>query len=218
MLPPLDQPAACGRCQRPLEPEKQRFGTCYDCGHTHGNDLTGVHAATYAADGTPPWRLLTEAKFEQLDADAVAQRVTAIAAAIWETLEEVAPEFFDGGDNVTVPIPSSRELINRCAAQAHERGWPSLGVDDRLQSDERPRQTDLPASGRREAAREKYAFGGDLSGKAVLLLDDVYTSGFTMHDAARAVRAAGAESVIGVVYARRVYPDGMALYREAHDV
>ncbi len=51
------------------------------------------------------------------------------------------------------------------------------------------------------------------AGKQVLLVDDAYTSGYTIHDAARAVTAAGAGSVAGVVYARRIYPDAMAVYR-----
>lgn len=116
---------------------------------------------------------------------------------------------------VILPIPSSRDLVQRCAATASARGWPGLTLHDRLRSEDRPRQSELPASARREAARGKYAVDGALTGRAVLLLDDVYTSGFTMHDASRAAREAGATSVVGVVYARRVFPDAMALYREA---
>jgi predicted amidophosphoribosyltransferase len=71
-----------------------------------------------------------------------------------------------------------------------------------------------PRRQRRLAAEGKYTFNGDLGGADVLLLDDVYTSGYTMHDAARAVRAAGARSVVGVVYARRIFPDALAIYRE----
>lgn len=219
LLPPLAPPAACSRCQRPLEPDKQRFGTCYDCGHSHGSALSGVAAATYAAAGSAPWELLLDAKFERLDADAVAQRVTAIAASVWETIEAMAPTFFDDHANVSVPIPSSRGLIARCVAEASARGWPSLTLADQLATTgERPRQAELGADDRRSAAEGKYRFDGDLSGKRVLVLDDVYTSGRTMHDAARAVREAGAAVVSGVVYARRVFPDLMALYRETRDV
>lgn len=104
------------------------------------------------------------------------------------------------------------------AAEASARDWPTLVFDDCLAAASRRRQSELSAAERQEAARGKYTVGGNLSGRAVLLLDDVYTSGFTMHDAARALREAGAASVIGVVYARRVFPDAMALYREARDV
>jgi predicted amidophosphoribosyltransferase len=168
--------------------------------------------------GTAPWELLLDAKFERLAPDAVAQRVTLVAAALWATVDEVAPQFFEGAENITVPIPSSRDLIRRCAAEASARDWPTLAFDDCLAAAPRPRQSELSAAERQDAARGKYVVEGDLRGRAALLLDDVYTSGFTMHDAARALREAGAASVTGVVYARRVFPDAMALYREARDV
>jgi predicted amidophosphoribosyltransferase len=214
LLPPLNPPYCCSRCQRPLEAEKQRFGTCYDCGFTHAANLSWVVAATYAAVGTTPWDVLMDAKFSRLASDAVAQRITLVAAGIWATIEEAAPEFFGEPRHVAVPIPSSRALIARCVAVAHDRGWPELAVEGRLQSEPRPRQTDLAADDRREAAHGKYRFSGRLVDAHVLLLDDVYTSGFTMHDAARAAREVGAADVVGVVYARRVFPDVMALYRE----
>jgi predicted amidophosphoribosyltransferase len=219
LLPPLEPPECCERCERPLEPEKQRFGTCWECGHAHGPSLEFVAAATYAAPGTAPWELLREAKFRLLDEASVAQRVAAITAAMWETIEKVASEFFAGGRNVTVPIPSSRDLMLRCGAEAQQRGWPTLAFDQRLEAEDRPRQSASGSAAERcEAAQGKYYFNGGLQGDAILLLDDVYTSGYTMHDAARAVCDAGAISVVGVVYARRVFPDVMALYREARDV
>jgi predicted amidophosphoribosyltransferase len=165
--------------------------------------------------GTPPWDVLRHAKFQLLSTEATAQRVKAVAASIWEKVEQAAPEFFEGG--VTVPIPSSRDLIHRCAALADGEGWPALSLDDRLVAEDRPRSSGLNAEQRREAAQGKYTFEGELDGAPVLLLDDVYTSGFTMHDAARAVRETCASSVVGVVYARRVFPDLMAVYRDIRD-
>jgi predicted amidophosphoribosyltransferase len=215
LLPPLEPPLCCERCERPLDPGRG-YPTCYDCGFSHGPGLVRVSAATYAAVGTRPWELLRHAKFELLPADAVEQRVKAITAAIWATIEKVAPSFLEG-QGVVVPVPSSRALIRRCIDQAHAQGWPDLPVRDCLLAEERPRQADLPADGRREAARGKYTVMERLDGADVLLLDDVYTSGFTMHDSARAARDAGATSVAGVVYARRVFPDVMALYREVRD-
>src|SRR5438128_1299002 len=90
------------------------------------------------------------------------------------------------GEGVAVTIPSSRDLIHRCAAEASRRGWGSPAFEDRLRAEDRPRQSELSAADHREAARDKYAFDGDLAGRGILLLDDVYMSGYTMHDAARA--------------------------------
>jgi predicted amidophosphoribosyltransferase len=217
LLPPLEPPQCCSRCQRPFEPERQ-YRLCYDCRYNHGPQLGSVVAATYAAVGSAPWDLLRRAKFELVEGEALARVVRAVAAAIWEKIEETAPESFVGRHRVTVSIPSSRDLIHRCAAEARAAGWPSLTFDDRLVAEARPRQSELHgADERRIAAQAKYTFGGDLAGADVLLLDDVYTSGYTMHDAARAVSATGAQSVVGVVYARRVFPDALALYREIRD-
>ena len=218
ILPPLEPPLCCARCQRPLEPEKRQYRTCWDCGHTHPPGLNRVAATTYGADGTAPWQILKEAKFQTLPADAVAQRVTVVAAGIWTTVEDMAPDFLDSTTKLAFAIPSRHNLVGRCAVEAAARGWPALPFVDGLRAENRPPQTDLGADARREAARDKYSVSVDLAGRDVLLIDDVYTSGYSMHDAARAVRAGGAASVTGVVYARRVYPDVMALYREIRDV
>lgn len=46
-----------------------------------------------------------------------------------------------------------------------------------------------------------YAVSGSVSGKNILLADDIYTSGATMGEAARTLKAAGANTVAGVVFA-----------------
>jgi predicted amidophosphoribosyltransferase len=217
LLPPLEPPASCERCQRPMDPEGE-YRTCYPCEFHHGPALSRFAAATYGADGTPPWRLLLEAKFESVPAEALADRVTFIAAAIWETVEAVAPNFLQRGPNYTIAVPSSHNLLVRCANDANARGWPSLGFVEGLRAEDRPRQTGQSGDARRASARGKYTFHGDLTDANVLLLDDVYTSGYSIHDAARAAQAAGAASVTAVVYARRVYPEAMALYREVRGV
>lgn len=43
--------------------------------------------------------------------------------------------------------------------------------------------------------------GRDIRGENILLLDDVYTTGATMHEAARELKRAGASSVMGLVMA-----------------
>lgn len=44
-------------------------------------------------------------------------------------------------------------------------------------------------------------WGRDIRGENILLLDDVYTTGATMHEAARELKRAGASSVMGLVMA-----------------
>ena len=212
---PLAPPAACARCLRPLEADKRHWGTCYSCGHEHPPTLPRVAAATYGATGTRPWIFFTTTKFEEASAEQLASFVNGIAAVVSLTIETEHPEFVDGDDDhVVVPVPSSNGLIDRSLAAIEANGWPSLVVVDALTAaSDRPRQTDLNMEGRRAAAAGKYTAAAAVAGKHVLLLDDAYTSGYTLHDAARAVAAAGALSVAGVVYARRIYPDAMAIYR-----
>ena len=212
---PLDPPAACARCLRPLEVEKRSFGTCWDCGHEHPRaPLRRVDAVTYGAAGTQPWIFFTTAKYEKTSTEKLKRFVTAIGATLSLKVEEHYTDFVTGDvDYIVIPIPSSSDLIRRCLAAIAEQDWPPLNVQDALTAQERPKQTDLNMRERREAASDKYEASAAVAGKHVLLLDDAYTSGFTAHDAARAVVAAGARSVACVVYARRIHADALAIYR-----
>jgi predicted amidophosphoribosyltransferase len=213
--PPLAPPAACSRCLRPLDPDKRQWETCYLCGHEHPPTLPRITAATYGASGTRPWIFFTTAKFEDASAEDLARFVNGIAAMISLTIETEHPEFVDPDEgHIVVPVPSSSGLVSRCLGAIEANEWPSLVVVDALTAAlDRPRQTDLNMDDRRAAAAGKYTASAAVEGKHVLLLDDAYTSGHTLHDAARAVAAGRALSVGGVVYARRIYPDGMAIYR-----
>lgn len=212
--PPLAQPAACSRCLRPLELDKRGFGTCYPCGHQHPSTLPRVSVVTYGASGTRPWEFFSTTKFEEATTAKLASFVNGIAAMISLTIDAEYPAFADGGAaHIIVPVPSSHGLIGRCLAAIETNGWPSLRVMDALTAEDRPRQTELNEEGRREAAAGKYAASDTVAEKHVLLLDDAYTSGYTIHDAARATVHAGALSVSSLIYARRIYPEAMAIYR-----
>ncbi len=67
-----------------------------------------------------------------------------------------------------------------------------------------PSQTGLDIKERKRNLKQaiKWRGVGDLKGKNLLLVDDVYTTGATCHDAARALKAAGAQRVSALVLAR----------------
>jgi ComF family protein len=67
-----------------------------------------------------------------------------------------------------------------------------------------PRQVGQSTTARRENVRKAFSAStwAELRGKAVLLVDDVLTTGSTASDAARALRAAGASRVVVAVLAR----------------
>jgi predicted amidophosphoribosyltransferase len=214
LYPPLEPPAACPRCLRPMREDERRWGTCYQCGREHPPTLARITVVTYGADATRPWQFYKTAKFGQTTSKKLATFINGIAAMISQTIETKYPDFVDGdNDHVIVPLPSTSGLIARCISAIAANGWGRLHVVDALTAENRPRQTGLDMNDRRAAAAGKYAASPAVAGKHVLLLDDAYTSGYSIHDAARAVDEAGALSVSCVIYARRIYPEAMAVYR-----
>jgi ComF family protein len=65
-----------------------------------------------------------------------------------------------------------------------------------------PAQSTLPAAERARNVCDAFAALGSLAGRAVVLTDDVMTTGATLAAAAGALRRAGATSVTGLVLAR----------------
>lgn len=64
-------------------------------------------------------------------------------------------------------------------------------------------QTELAArAARQKNMRDAFAADGAVHGKAVLLVDDVMTSGATLNEAARALKKAGAQTISALVLAR----------------
>jgi ComF family protein len=110
---------------------------------------------------------------------------------------------------VPVPLgrPRERERGFNQAALLAERLARSLGVDVRPRwlarmRDTRP-QSDLGAAERRANVRGAFAARADVAGRHVVVVDDVLTTGATVAECARALRAAGAARV-GVVAVARV--------------
>jgi ComF family protein len=66
---------------------------------------------------------------------------------------------------------------------------------------EAPPMSDLEAEERKKAAEGMYEATCEAKGKAILLVDDVITTGTTLEECAKALRRAGAEKVICAVVA-----------------
>lgn len=72
-----------------------------------------------------------------------------------------------------------------------------------------PSQNGLSASGRARNVDGAFVVAGDVKGKSVLLVDDVFTTGATINACARALLRAGAARVDGVALARVVRPSAV---------
>jgi ComF family protein len=118
----------------------------------------------------------------------------------------------DGDDVVVIGVPTAarrrRErgfdqiawIAERVAAGLGVRLMPALGLRR-----EHGRQSRLPdAAARRRNIRGAFCAEGDVRGLRIVLVDDVFTSGATMSEAARTLRAAGAVAVYGFTLARAV--------------
>ena len=118
-----------------------------------------------------------------------------------------------GEEEIIVPVPTDkrRELsrgFNQSALLAGHIGQ-ELGmqvVHALRRVEHRKPQTGLSARERRKNLIGCMAADERVSGKRVLLVDDVYTTGSTVAEAARALRKAGAKSV-GVFTAARAIGD-----------
>lgn len=192
------QPVArCTTCALPVAPGVTQCGACI----VHPPPLDACLAALPYAY---PWSgLVAEFKFHQRP-DWAASFAALMRAAPW-----VEPAL-DAAD-LLLPMPLSTErLRERGYNQAHvlgralDAGKLAPGVLLRVQ--DTPPQRTLPRSERLRAVQDAFAVDPLLThrvkNRRVVLLDDVMTSGASVHAAARMVRGAGAAHITALVLAR----------------
>lgn len=120
--------------------------------------------------------------------------------------------------DAVVPVPlSPRRLRERGANQAIELARPAAraagarldpGLCERVR--DTPPQLGLPLAGRAANVRGAFACPGLVAGLSVAVVDDVMTTGATLDEIARALKAAGATRVVNWVVARTPPPEESA--------
>lgn len=199
-LPFIDANRACPRCGAPYG-----IVQCTECNRTllaqAGREqlpLDGMVSALGLDDAAR--RLVTTYK------DRGEQRLAGIIGAL--IAQAVPPSWLRGGAAVTfVPATAAARArrgfdhAERMAQAVSERlSLPCLGIL------ERPHSTDQRLLGRRGRLRNLQqgmsCHPGALVPRAVIVVDDVCTTGATLYGAADALRAAGAQRVYGATLAR----------------
>ena len=195
--------ARCGTCALPLPEGAPHCVACL----AHPPPLDACFAAV--SYGYPWSELITSFKFKSHPGWARAM------AVLLRSMPFVEPAL-DQADWV-LPLPLSQQ---RLQARGYNQAWE---LACQLAPDKRRRDARLllriadtaPQSGLSRAARLRNlrsAFAVDplrstlLKARRIVLVDDVMTSGATLHAAALALRAAGASHITGLVFARTDAP------------
>lgn len=193
--------ARCGRCALPVPAGVACCGACL-------SRPPPLDACLAAVDYAYPWAgLLARFKF---------QGDTGLAGLLARTLA-TAPGVDQAlaGADLVLPLPLSPErLRERGFNQALElaRRLPTTGLQPRLllRPRHRPPQSDLSRAERLANVQGVFAVdplaSDRLRGAAVLLVDDVMTSGASLHAAAQVLRRAGVARVTALVVARTPDP------------
>lgn len=196
--------AACLRCGRPTSGSP----LCFDC-RQPPSPLDGVTATGVFAD--PLRQAIHALKYENVRdlARPLGARMAAFWPEGWRADQTGAPDLI-----LPVPLHGSR---------ARERGYnqsallarflaPTVGlpVDERMfvrHRATRP-QVGLDAAARKQNVAGAFACRGDVTGRHILLVDDVCTTGATLEACAAALKAASAASVRGYTLSRARWKPG----------
>jgi ComF family protein len=202
------RPPWCERCGQP-EPH---FGPCRLCAEWPA-PLTSVRSAVWLDGGAR--QAVHGLKYGGLPR---------IADDLAGAMGRVRPE--TDGPSVLIPIPLAKKRLRERGynqseklARALARQWriPVL-LDVLVRTRETPTQTALTpgtrlanVAGAFETRNVELGTGNSsafrLPSSTLILVDDVFTTGATLAEAARALAQAGAKRVLGVTFARAAIPD-----------
>jgi len=219
---PLIDHCSCRLCAKPQRAEHHKgYALCWSCKclrDNYGEALGDLAPITYT---TRNWELGAgiRAFKDQHGADPRHQLAERLGAVLSAFLEQQASRFFLWADPLMVPAPSSAPAVLAALERAGQEGWwtPHLALDAAIANGDFPRQRDRE-SHERAMIDGKWQVDEDrVLGRHVVILDDMSTTGGTLHSLAKALKASGAEAVKGVVLARNVGVDDEAWVRALLD-
>jgi competence protein ComFC len=198
--------SACQICGRPLPALPQSQGSPLLCPACGDKTYTFDRARSFAVYEGNLVRAILLLKFERIEplGDWFAQRLAELVEKEADALEA----------DVVVPVPLHRQ-------RERERGYNQAALLSKplakrlrlphkavllMRMRARPDKRILSLEERWESVRGAFATrpGSQVDNQRVLLVDDVLTTGATLDSCARALREAGAKSVVGLTIARAV--------------
>lgn len=194
----LIQPPYCEQCGLPFDPLAKSSMLCYECQHdTPAFDCARVVGRYEGALR----RAIQVYKYEL---------VRALARPFAELMLAQIPQPFPVDFLCPVPLHPARERMrgfNQSLLLAERLGeaWQipvRANYLHRVQ-DTVP-QMQLPREERRQNIRGVFAVPAPLAGATVAIIDDVYTTGATLRECSKVVRAAGAERILVLTVARTI--------------
>jgi len=193
-------PAHCPVCALPLRLRGQQ---CPDCSQLRPSFDRVIAAFDYA---TPGDQLVRHMKNQRRHAHA-----RTLAGLLADAV--LAAELPLPRHTIMVPVPASLGALKRRGfnpaaevARALARRLPcALRPELLRRAREGRRQARLPREQRLSSVDHLYTCPVPVPGASIAIVDDVLTTGSTLDSIARAFKAAGAASVIGLVVARTPY-------------
>jgi ComF family protein len=221
-------PAACLLCEAPVAPRDDDALVCALCRSRWrpvpgplcercGQPALADIACRICADWSPALRRVRSAVWLEESARLAVHRLKyegwwRVAEALAEPMRTLEP-LTGRVSLIPVPLGSRRarergyNQSERIAAALSRRLGVSVRPDLLRRTRETQTQTALTPKARRANLAGAFT-AGTVRGLAVVLVDDVFTTGATLVAAAEALAAAGAESVDGVTFARALEPVG----------
>jgi ComF family protein len=185
------------------------MGTCLKC----EKELPRIPEEEVLREGPGGLRCAGAVWYEETVREALLrlkfQGASEIAEPLGELVARCAAEQFGGEFDIVTWVPVSQKRLRKrgydqseLLARAACRQWDTQPVRLLEKTVDNPPQSGIhDAAARRANVLGVYRVTGDMTGKRILLIDDICTSGATLTECIRVLEDAGAERVVCVTAA-----------------
>jgi len=203
-------PLSCLGCQKEGTYLCQDCLACLDVSDNHREYKSNLLDDLYFA--LPYQGSLIKKMVHQLKNEPLIKELSKALASLIITHFQLINKELDPSQSVLIPLPSSKKRLrwrgfNHSEEIAKEISisWNIPLVSDCLiKTKETPHQTEVSLEERKENIRGAFQLKDpfQLEDKKILLVDDIFSTGSTIKEAARILRQAKVKEIIGIVVAR----------------